>query len=111
MTDISTLSARKALAAKYGAKHGLDAVLVASVCEQESWWNPWAIRFEPAFEARYIKPALNYKKIKNRFRNGWQKGGSRFPSDFRNCYGRPPRAAFVLRRSHQHREAKESTTR
>jgi soluble lytic murein transglycosylase-like protein len=56
--DLSTLEARKALAATYGAKHGISAVLVASVCEQESTWDPFAIRFEPAFEARYIKPAL-----------------------------------------------------
>ena len=26
--------------------------------EQESGWNTFAVRFEPAFEARYIKPAL-----------------------------------------------------
>jgi soluble lytic murein transglycosylase-like protein len=37
---------------------GLQPTLVAAVCEQESGWNPWAIRFEPAFEARYIRPSL-----------------------------------------------------
>jgi len=56
--DLSTLAARKALAAKYGAKHGISVALVAAVIEQESSWNPFAIRFEPAFEARYIKPAI-----------------------------------------------------
>jgi soluble lytic murein transglycosylase-like protein len=39
-------------------KFGLRPELVAAVCEQESDWNTWAIRFEPAFETRYIKPAL-----------------------------------------------------
>jgi soluble lytic murein transglycosylase-like protein len=39
-------------------KTSLSPALVCAVCEQESSWNPWAIRFEPAFEARYIKPAL-----------------------------------------------------
>lgn len=58
MSDLPTLVARKALAAKYAAKHGLDTVLVCAVCEQESSWDPFAIRFEPAFEARYIHPAI-----------------------------------------------------
>jgi soluble lytic murein transglycosylase-like protein len=56
--DLSTLSDRKALAAKYAAKHNLDTVLVCAVCEQESGWNTFAVRFEPAFETRYIHPAL-----------------------------------------------------
>jgi soluble lytic murein transglycosylase-like protein len=34
----------------------LDAALVQAVCEQESGWEPWAIRFEPAFKARYVDP-------------------------------------------------------
>jgi hypothetical protein len=39
---------------------GLDPALVCAVCEHESGgWNPWAIRFEPAFYARYTKP-LNF---------------------------------------------------
>ena len=54
--DLSTLAARKALAAKYGAKHGISAALVAAVIEQESSWCQWAMRYEPAFFARYIEP-------------------------------------------------------
>jgi soluble lytic murein transglycosylase-like protein len=54
--DLSTLEARKALAAKYGAKHGISAALVAAVIEQESSWDTWAMRYEPAFYERYIVP-------------------------------------------------------
>jgi soluble lytic murein transglycosylase-like protein len=56
--DLATFEARKAIAAKYGQAHGLDPALVAAVCEQESGWNPYAVRFEPLFLARYIKPLL-----------------------------------------------------
>lgn len=38
------------------AKHGLDPALVCAVAEQESAWNPWAIRYEPAFRIRYVAP-------------------------------------------------------
>lgn len=56
--DLSTIDARKQLAGKYAAKYGLETALVCAVIEQESSWIPWATRFEPAFEERYIKPAL-----------------------------------------------------
>src|SRR6184192_2068631 len=36
----------------------LDPALVCAVCEQESSWNPWAMRFEPGFLAHYVKPSL-----------------------------------------------------
>lgn len=58
MIDLSTNDARLVLAKKWGTKYGLDPLIVCAVIEQESSWNPWAIRFEPAFEERYIKPAL-----------------------------------------------------
>jgi soluble lytic murein transglycosylase-like protein len=46
------------LARAAATAHGLPAELVCAVVEQESNWNPWAVRFEPAFERRYIHPAL-----------------------------------------------------
>lgn len=43
--------------AKYYARlHDLDGALVCAVIEQESNWIPWAIRYEPAFEQRYVDP-------------------------------------------------------
>lgn len=56
--DLTILDNRKALAVKHAKAHLLDPALVAAVCEQESDWIPWAVRFEPAFETRYIHPAL-----------------------------------------------------
>ncbi len=46
------------LAKQKAAAHQLYPDLVCAICEQESSWNPWSIRFEPAFERRYIRPAL-----------------------------------------------------
>jgi soluble lytic murein transglycosylase-like protein len=54
--DLSTIDARLALAGKYARKYGLDPSIVAAVAEQESTWNPWAVRYEPAFFERYILP-------------------------------------------------------
>lgn len=56
--DLSTINTRKQIAGKYAAKYNLDTALICAVCEQESSWNPFAIRFEPTFEARYIHPAI-----------------------------------------------------
>jgi len=47
-----------ALSQQIAVKHSLNPALVCAVIEQESGWNPWAMRFEPAFERRYIHPAL-----------------------------------------------------
>jgi soluble lytic murein transglycosylase-like protein len=35
---------------------GLDPALCCAIVEQESGWNQWAIRYEPAFYTRYIVP-------------------------------------------------------
>lgn len=44
------------LAKEAARKHVLDPALICAVCEQESDWNPWAIRYEPAFQKRYVEP-------------------------------------------------------
>lgn len=44
------------LARDIAVAHGLQPELVCAVCEQESGWNNWAIRFEPAFKAKYVDP-------------------------------------------------------
>ena len=44
------------LALAAATAHGLDPLLVCAVCEQESGWEPTAIRYEPAFYETYVKP-------------------------------------------------------
>lgn len=43
---------------------GLDPALVCAVVEQESGWNPWAIRSEPAFYTRYIQPLVDRGEVR-----------------------------------------------
>ena len=38
--------------------HALWPELVCAVIEQESSWDRWAVRYEPAFYKRYIEPQL-----------------------------------------------------
>lgn len=52
--DLSTIAARLDLVSKFAVKYGLNPALVCAVCEQESAWCQWAIRYEPAFEERYV---------------------------------------------------------
>ena len=44
------------LAKQVALEHALDPALVCGIVEQESDWNPWAIRYEPAFYQRYVMP-------------------------------------------------------
>jgi soluble lytic murein transglycosylase-like protein len=52
-----------ALAHKAAATQSLDSALVCAVVEQESGWNPWAMRYEPAFFAKYVAPLYTNNKI------------------------------------------------
>lgn len=45
-----------ALARSAAVRHGLDSALVCAVVEQESAWNPHAMRYEPSFRLRYVSP-------------------------------------------------------
>ncbi|MGB9404759.1 MAG: lytic transglycosylase domain-containing protein [Candidatus Acidiferrales bacterium] len=51
------------LARDIAARHSLDPALVCAIVEHESSWNPWAIRFEPAFFAKYVAPLFTNNKI------------------------------------------------
>jgi soluble lytic murein transglycosylase-like protein len=44
------------LARTIAAQHELPPALVCAVVEQESAWNPYAIRYETAFRTRYVAP-------------------------------------------------------
>jgi soluble lytic murein transglycosylase-like protein len=52
-----------ALARRAAAAQALDPALVCAVVEQESGWNPWAIRYEPAFFAKYVANLYTNNKI------------------------------------------------
>lgn len=45
-----------ALAIQTAHAYQLDPRVVCAVCEQESSWNPYAIRFEPGFLKKYVEP-------------------------------------------------------
>jgi soluble lytic murein transglycosylase-like protein len=47
-----------ALAHEAARFHNLWPELVCAVIEQESSWDRWALRYEPAFFKRYIEPQL-----------------------------------------------------
>ena len=52
-----------ALARKAAAAQSLDPALVCAVVEQEWAWNPWAMRYEPAFFAKYVSHLYTNNKI------------------------------------------------
>jgi soluble lytic murein transglycosylase-like protein len=47
-----------ALAQRAAEAHALWPELVCALVEQESGWNPWALRYEPAFYEKYIAPQI-----------------------------------------------------
>lgn len=52
-----------ALARETAQRHKLDPALVCAVVEQESGWEPWAIRFEPEFFHLYIAKMVREGKL------------------------------------------------
>jgi soluble lytic murein transglycosylase-like protein len=52
-----------ALAQRAAEAEGLDAALVCALVEQESGWNPWAMRYEPGFFAKYVAPLYTNNKV------------------------------------------------
>jgi soluble lytic murein transglycosylase-like protein len=59
----SAPTALVAIAIEAARKHGLDPSLVCAVIEQESAWNPWAMRYEPAFFAKYVASLYTNNKV------------------------------------------------
>jgi soluble lytic murein transglycosylase-like protein len=51
------------LARKAAAAQSLDPALVCGVVEQESAWNPWAMRYEPAFFTKYVASLYTNNKV------------------------------------------------
>ena len=51
-----------ALAQRTAGAHALWPELVCAIVEQESAWNPWALRYEPAFYDRYIATSLAVRR-------------------------------------------------
>jgi soluble lytic murein transglycosylase-like protein len=52
-----------ALAKRTAISFALDPALVCAIVEQESAWNTWATRYEPAFFAKYVAPLYTNNKI------------------------------------------------
>lgn len=52
--DSSVPIERITLARAIAVQHSLDPQLVCAVIEQESEWNPWAVRYEPGFLGKYV---------------------------------------------------------
>ncbi|MFZ0618870.1 MAG: lytic transglycosylase domain-containing protein [Candidatus Acidiferrales bacterium] len=44
------------LANSTARRHALEPALVCATIEQESDWNPFALRYEPVFRVRYVAP-------------------------------------------------------
>lgn len=51
------------LARQTASDHNLAPELVCAICEQESSWEPFAIRYESAFMSKYVAPLFTNNKI------------------------------------------------
>src|SRR3981081_4621543 len=61
-TQVNAPSHLLTLARRAAQAQELDPGVVCAVIEQESGWNPWAMRYEPAFFAKYVASLYtNYK--------------------------------------------------
>jgi len=60
--DVATLPAMSLpfhdLVQKNALRFSLRPELICAVCEQESAWNPWAMRFEPKFLDKYVPASI-----------------------------------------------------
>jgi soluble lytic murein transglycosylase-like protein len=51
------------MASRAAAVQSIEPALVCAVVEQESGWNPWAMRYEPLFFAKYVAPLYTNRKV------------------------------------------------
>ena len=51
------------LARNMAKQHGIDDALLCALVEQESDWNFWGMRYEPAFFGKYVAPLYAANKI------------------------------------------------
>jgi soluble lytic murein transglycosylase-like protein len=63
MNPLSPPAELVALAQRAADAHGLWPELICAIVEQESAWNPWALRYEPAFYDKYIAPQIARRAI------------------------------------------------
>lgn len=63
MSEIAASAQLVAIAKAAAKANELDPALVCAVIEQESGWNPWAMRYEPGFMAKYVAPLYTNNKI------------------------------------------------
>src|SRR6266576_129532 len=57
--DQLKIDARRSMVARHALKYGIDIAMICAVIEQESEWNQWTMRYEPAFFDRYVKNVTN----------------------------------------------------
>lgn len=65
MAELSPPPQLLALAQQAARTHALRPELVCAVVEQESSWEPWALRYEPGFYERYVEPQVARGAISN----------------------------------------------
>ena len=58
MNPLSPPAELVALARCAAETHALWPELVCAIVEQESSWNPWALRYEPEFYEKYVAPQI-----------------------------------------------------
>ena len=54
-----------ALAKNIATAHQLFPEVICGICERESSWDPWSIRYEPVFEVRYLEPLVHAGQLTN----------------------------------------------
>jgi soluble lytic murein transglycosylase-like protein len=54
-----------AAAVAAATKHGLPPQIICGIAERESTWNPWTIRYEPAFFTKYMEALWTHGMVKD----------------------------------------------